>query len=244
MHIAMTDSEDKDAFALASTYIDSRYFTLTVMFGCSRDQVERVSELLHNAEDGVTHPLLMLGIVGELQLGRLKDRVDEQVLACFRATRQFQYLYRRRAASHRHKHRSIPDVPSKIISDVCKHRNGSNRVEQEIKTVKRQLLKALPPLIRSFIDSGEIANDRDDRNDKSNNRKGLRDSNPSIDSDGEEEQKDDEVTFMFAERFADIFGHFEDCITECRLAVEDMSFTTDVVRTTTFSIRHPLFVTT
>jgi hypothetical protein len=39
----------------------------------------------------------------------------------------------------------------------------------------------------------------------------------------------EEVTQMFADRFSDILGRFEGLIAECKIIVEEMSFTADIV---------------
>ncbi|PMD48055.1 hypothetical protein L207DRAFT_559805 [Hyaloscypha variabilis F] len=222
MHIAMTSSLGPNNFAIASTHVERVHLTLAIMIGCSKGQIKRVQELVQGSEDAIRHPLLMLGICAELLLDRLKELVSDAVTKGLETTRNYIYLYTLEATrddttrpnAYQHK----GDVTWDLINQVRARRDQSRRVEEEVKTTKRQLSKALPPALGSLIDRSENNDYTDNKDDRKKN-----DSVHELD-------QDDEVTNMFTERFADIFDQFDILIAECRISVEDMSFSADMIR--------------
>ncbi|KAI7786950.1 uncharacterized protein LA080_001742 [Diaporthe eres] len=65
-------------FALAATHIESRRFTYAVMVGCSNDQISKVRRLVKEWEEGAKHPLMMLGVCAELHLQRVEALVSKR----------------------------------------------------------------------------------------------------------------------------------------------------------------------
>jgi hypothetical protein len=231
MHIATTSALGPDTFALASTHIDCANLTLAIMIGCSVKQIKRVEDLLRRSEDAIKHPLLMLGICAELQLDRLKKLVTEKVTECLETTRGLAATRREEAEQSRDAHTPKVEITWDIINRVRTCRDESKRAEEEVKATKRQLSKALPPAFGSFVDRSENheSNDSNDNNKKS----GKARSNSNLTSSSTTEpdlDTGDELTNMFTERFADIFAQFEGLIADCRISVEEMSFTADIVR--------------
>jgi hypothetical protein len=216
----MTAPLGSGAFAMASTHIDCKNLTLAIMIGCTRKQIDRVCELLENAEDAIRHPLLTLGICAELHLDRLKGLVNDKVTKCLRTTLDL-------AKTHRHQ------ITWEIIDQVRTRRDESKRAEEEVKATKRQLLKALPPAVSSFIEQNASLDDNEEEASTKKPSHNRTNSNFTAASGfGSELDTADQVTNMFSERFADIFAQMEGLVAECRISVEEMSFTADIVSST------------
>jgi hypothetical protein len=82
----------------------------------------------------------------------------------------------------------------------------------------------------SLIDRSENNDYNDNKDDTKKIGKSHRNSSATNVSDSVHELDIyDEVTNMFTERFADIFDQFDILIAECRISVEDMSFSADMV---------------
>ncbi|KAH7311314.1 hypothetical protein B0I35DRAFT_63030 [Stachybotrys elegans] len=151
MHTFMTSSELKNNFAVSSSHFDPRCLSLSVVLGASKDQVDRVEELL-NASDGVIgHPYLMLGICAELVLFWLQDNVEATVDECIRTTRKMSTEARNFGDGT-----ELPDWD--LINQVRFNRTRSHQVEEEVKTTKRYLSKILP---RRAPDDNVIETDLD-----------------------------------------------------------------------------------
>ncbi|KAK1829013.1 hypothetical protein QBC39DRAFT_357823 [Podospora conica] len=65
--------------ALTVTYFPSRRLTFAVLFGCSREQEKMVISRLKKAGDDVAHPMLLPGIVAELERKRQFDVVEDMI---------------------------------------------------------------------------------------------------------------------------------------------------------------------
>lgn len=80
MQTATTNPEDghEHDFALAATHIESRRFTYAVMVGCSHEQIRKVTRLVKEWEEGAKHPLMMLGVCAELHLQRVEALVSKR----------------------------------------------------------------------------------------------------------------------------------------------------------------------
>jgi hypothetical protein len=63
--------------AAAVTHFPTRKLTFAVVFGCSREQEKTVISRLKTAGEDVTHPMLLPGIVAELERKRQLDAVDD-----------------------------------------------------------------------------------------------------------------------------------------------------------------------
>lgn len=153
MHISMTSEAQfgLESFALASTYIESRNLTLSILFGCSSERITRVHNLLLGAESAIKHPYLMLGVSAELQLARLQDLVWDKARKCLETTRMLEATMQDQSATQ---NASSPEseITWDLIDRVCRNRDELQRAEEEVKATKRQLSKALPPALRSSID--------------------------------------------------------------------------------------------
>ena len=220
MQIAMTSPQSHDDFALASTHFENAKLTLAIMIGCSMEQIRKVHRLIESAEDCITHPFLMLGICGELHLDRLKKLVSDRVTECNEIIRELERLQKK---GHDAQKPIELKVVSSLIAKFRERRVKCKRAEEEVKTTKRQLFKALPPKLRTLLTSTEPSGDDND------NEIGPEDSTGESMNGSELEDTDTVVANMFAERFMDIFSHFEGLIADCRIGVEEMSSTAEEV---------------
>ena len=116
------------------------------------------------------------------------------------------------------------EISSDLISLVRTTRDESKRAEEEVNATKRQLWKALPPALRS--PGGGLESQDDDSASAGDNNGGSRTGKSEADV---TDNREKEVIDMFKERFADIFSYFEGLMADCRISVEEMSFTADVV---------------
>ncbi|KAI8631706.1 hypothetical protein F5Y19DRAFT_402314 [Xylariaceae sp. FL1651] len=231
MHVVMSNAQGPDAFAVASTHFENAKLTLAIMIGCSVKQMKRVKKLLEGSEDGITHPLLMLGICAELQLERLKNIVNDKVKKCETTTRKLEASRLGGTAQ---------EITWDLINEVRSSRDEIKRAEEEVKATKRQLTKALPPTLSSMlsrlnVNAGNgVGNDDqdDDAVDAGNamDRGRTSGGNHDLNSSDEEPDELEEITSMFSERFAEIFAQFEGLVAECRINMEEMSFTADIIR--------------
>jgi hypothetical protein len=229
MHIAMSSAIGPNNFAIASTHVERKHLTLGIMIGCSQQQIKRVHELVEGSEDAIKHPLLMLGICAELQLDRLKELVLYTVTEGLKTTRAVEAVGDDTPKSDPQQHGG--EITRSLINQVRACRYKSKRAEEEVRATKRQLSKALPPALGSLIDRSGNNDGKEDKEDKTMTGKDRSNSNATNQSTSaiSELDRNDEVTNMFTERFADIFSQFEGLIADCLISVEEMSFAADMV---------------
>ncbi|KAI8958129.1 hypothetical protein F5Y11DRAFT_53897 [Daldinia sp. FL1419] len=69
-------SEWPDDIALSSTYLCLKRLSLSVFYGCNKDQSLAIQTRLEEAGDAIYHPMLTPGILVELDRHRVTERVD------------------------------------------------------------------------------------------------------------------------------------------------------------------------
>ncbi|KAI0849269.1 hypothetical protein F5Y00DRAFT_261739 [Daldinia vernicosa] len=204
MHTAVTNPDfDENSFAMAGTHFDRKNTTLGVMFSCSDSQIYRIKGLVNTWKDAIGHPLLMLGIYAELQLDRLVTMVNKRY-------DEYQKL--------------MDDVESEAANDakdrfswktirtVRLNREESKKVEEEVEATKLQLSKACSSALKTLqTQREEELKDESLREDESLMKKA-------------------EITNLFLERFNDIVTRLDGLSARCRVIVEGISFTTDIIR--------------
>ncbi|KAK0746654.1 hypothetical protein B0T18DRAFT_412099 [Schizothecium vesticola] len=72
-----TSNARPNDLAVAVTHFPTRRLTFAVVFGCSREQEKTVISRLEKAGGDVAHPMLLPGIVAELERKRQFDAVDD-----------------------------------------------------------------------------------------------------------------------------------------------------------------------
>jgi hypothetical protein len=257
MHTAMTNQDDPQAFAMAATYIESRKLTLAVMVGCSDDQIKDVKDLVGGWRDAMSHPLLMLGVCAELELNRLEDRVGKQTrdyvdlmneIESERATRghdRFSWELIKKVRSIREASKLAEeevDATKSQLEKAC------------VPAIQSVIEKNAPPApSQSKSDKGSVtglaatSSAPKSRGDSGATTPSASSSaatpvatTPSSSktephSDGivttSADSSDDltEITGLFRERFNDILSRLDGLSAKCRINVEGISFTTDIV---------------
>lgn len=238
MQTATTNPGDghKYDFALAATHIESRCFTYSVMVGCSSDQIRKVKRLVEEWEEGAKHPLMMLGVCAELHLQRVEALVSK---------RSDEY---KQLMEELDKSRDIKHFHWETIDRVQLVREKSIRVEEEINTTKSQLSKACLSGVKTLLDQyngnadGQIQRSSAVGSQASSSRTVCSQTPPSPAA-GDQTPSGQaapvpvtpnrdtiEVAKLFDERFQDILSRLDGLAAKCRIIVEGISFSTDVIR--------------
>ena len=213
MHTFTINPKSYQAFAVAATHFESCRFTFSIMVGCTDDQISNVKRLVTGWQDASGHPLLMLGICAELELNRLENLIGKQ-------RRDYEKLMEKiedDAVSIRHDRFSW-----ELIKEVRSIRETSKKVEEETETTKLQLSKAILPAIATLSDQynhdGPPAATAAATPAATLPTTIIRQNRETL-----------EITNLFSERFNDILSRFDGLSAKCRIYVEGISFTTDIV---------------
>ncbi|KAJ3578757.1 hypothetical protein NPX13_g1802 [Xylaria arbuscula] len=244
MHVAMTHPRyglpENPAFALAATHFQTRNFTFAIMVGCSARQIRRVKSLVQGWKDAVGHPLLMLGICAELHLERLEGLTVKQANV-------YQNLLK---SVHTNAIGKNDDKFSwRLIEEVRDAREEGKKVEAEVNTTRLQLSNAVSSSICKLLAQydTELKPSNDTYSELTRDRKGKSvdrstassGSTATFNGDGASGTTADpqhelelkiETTHLFEERFNDILSRLDRLSAECRISVEGISFTTDIIR--------------
>ncbi|KAI1352589.1 hypothetical protein F5Y01DRAFT_324285 [Xylaria sp. FL0043] len=238
MHVAMTRPRYSlpgyHAFALAATHFQTQNATFAIMVGCSEDQIDKIESLVRGWGDAVGHPLLMLGICAELHLDRLEELTIKQDII-------YQNLL------SRVKDNATSDSNDKfsweLIEEVRHAREEAKRVEVEVDTTKLQLSNAVTSSVSKLLAQYKtLYNDSTERiNIMAADPKGKSPAHSSMSSNcsdtgstitklQRELELKIETTHLFEERFNDILSRLDGLSAQCRISVEGISFTTDIIR--------------
>jgi hypothetical protein len=212
MHTFTINAKSHQAFAVAATHFDSCRFTFSIMVGCTDDQISNVKRLVAGWQDASGHPLLMLGICAELELNRLENLIGKQRLAYENLMEKIEDD----AVGIGHDRFSW-----KLIKEVRSIRDESKKVEEETETTKLQLSKAILPGIATLLDQYS-----DDGTMNSVENLGAR---PPATVGPQNRETFVEITNLFSERFNDILSRINGLSAKCKIYVEGISFTTDIV---------------
>lgn len=239
MHTATTNPGDghEYGFALAATHIESRCFTYAIMVGCSSDQIRKVKRLVSEWEEGAKHPLMMLGVCAELHLQRVEALVSER-------SEQYKALLEELDG-----HRGTKQFHWETIDRVQSVRDKSIKVEVEINTTRSQLSKACLSGVKTLLDQyngnadGQLRCSPGVGSQASSSRTVCSQTPPSPAAGDHTPSgqattapvtpnKDEaiEVTNLFEERFQDILSRLDRLAAECRIGVERITFSTEVIR--------------
>ncbi|TGJ87103.1 hypothetical protein E0Z10_g1707 [Xylaria hypoxylon] len=244
MHVAMTrrrySPREYPAFALAATHFQTQNITFAIMVGCSEQQIGKVESLVQGWGDAVGHPLLMLGICAELHLDRLESLTIQQ-----------DSIYRNLLNSVQANATSDSNdkFSWELIKEVRNAREESKRVEAEVNTTRLQLSNAVSSSISKLLAQYEAQYDTSRR--QNNNTSGrmsadmkgkstahylssslsdISDTDSMVAKLQREWELKTETTHLFEERFNDILSRLDGLSAQCRISVEGISFTTDIIR--------------
>ncbi|KAI0530253.1 hypothetical protein GGR58DRAFT_518626 [Xylaria digitata] len=243
MHVAMTRPPEKaldldyDAFALAATHFQTQNTTFAIMVGCSKDQIDKVKSLVQGWKDAVGHPLLMLVICAELHLDRLDGLITEREGAYRKLLNDVQA----NATSNNNDKFSW-----ELIEEVRSTREKGLRIEAEVNTTRLQLSNAVSSSISKLL--AHYRAEYGDSPEQSDNASRYLSADPKgkspiysissdindTDSTADELQRERdqklETLHLFEERFNDILSRLDGLSAQCRISVEGISFTTDIIR--------------
>ncbi|KAH9897538.1 hypothetical protein F4778DRAFT_239029 [Xylariomycetidae sp. FL2044] len=203
MHVSTTHVLDYGAgkFAVAATHDTATNHTLAIVLGSSTALRHKMMALLLDSGHAIHHPCLLLGTCAELHLEHLNLLVRIKQDDCVDLTDR---LERDLDAATRNGS-TDEGITKGLISDIGLRLGETLDVEHEVKATRRRLENVLPPEWRS----------------------GQCTTNPEGTSSGEARQ---DVDHQFQQRFADIFADLDDLTETCRIAIEDLSFMTNVIR--------------
>ncbi|KAI1179651.1 hypothetical protein F4777DRAFT_600438 [Nemania sp. FL0916] len=207
MQVGTTTPAATEGYAFASTHFESQRFTYAIMVGCSVAQIDKVRKLLSSFEDSSKHPLLMLGIFAELELRRLEELVSRQ-------KGSYNYLIKRLEGQQGGT--STSRFSWDVVRDVLETRDEFQSAEAEIEAAKRQMENGC---IRQVDELWE-------RYQKKKKKPQEEGNTPS----DEAEERLNEVTRLFSERFHDILLRLEGLGAQCRLRAENISTRTELIR--------------
>lgn len=200
MTVGTSSFREPNGFALGSTYFPSRRFTCAIIVGCTDDQVEDVKRLIASSKASSQHPLLMLGIFAELDLSRLKNLVY---------TSETEYADLSRTIEiERYKPPNMPKFGLDIIQAIATNREHFQTAQQEIESVRLQLER---------VSTRQI-------------NEALREKWPDGDNpDGETRKQNLEFTQRLSDRLEDIINRLDGFSAQCRVFVDGISFSTELV---------------
>lgn len=202
------------------------------MVGCTDDQINNVKRLVAGWQDASGHPLLMLGICAELELNRLENLIGKQR----RAYENLMEKIEDNGVSIGHDRFSW-----ELIKEVRSIRDESKTVEEETETTKLQLSKAILPGIATLL--AQYTNDGTSRGGENLDTRPSAATTPAAATTTptpiairQNRETFVEITNLFSVRFNDILSRFDGLSAKCRIYVEGISFTTDIVSFTSWNI--------
>ncbi|KXX80970.1 hypothetical protein MMYC01_203906 [Madurella mycetomatis] len=229
MYTVNTSVPSGQNFALSATHFENANLTLAVVLGATPRQVDKVDDLLGNAQEAIGHPLLMLGLTAELMLDLLTDPVESMRDRCVKMIRKSQEML------------SITGRKgTEYALQVEAIRSESQWLDEAVKTTKQNLVKALEAYCPG---REENCNDKDEEvtacAESGSTKRGNTVSGD--DASSRRERNKDYVEQKMKMRFHDIFLQLDALITVTRISVQDMSSMSTTVNITRTSLR-PAYV--
>lgn len=186
-----TSTASQDGFAVSTAHFKEANLTLAVVLGATKQQIDRVETLLGNAKEAIGHPLLMLGLSAELMLELLAESIDNMRDSCVTLTRSFRDTLC-----------GTSSLDGDYTTKVEDLRYNTLRLDEEVKTFKESLQKALEFFCPNYKDVSDI-----------DTQKAPTDSDKSQHF----------VKTKIRMRFQDIFSELNSLITLTRISVDEMS---------------------
>jgi hypothetical protein len=187
-----TETTSQRGFAVSTTHFENAKLTLSVVLGATENQVSRVRHLLSEAHEAIGHPLLMLGLTAELLLDLSTEAIEKGRDECVKVTREFRDLWDRTGRPG-----------ADIVMRVENIRSGTTRLDEEVRTSKQMLKKAMefycPDDNQGSTSPGSL----------------------STPFGGEDNAKF--VKAKIRARFQDIFFQLDSLMTKTRVSVQEMS---------------------
>ncbi|KAI0880775.1 uncharacterized protein GGS22DRAFT_80056 [Annulohypoxylon maeteangense] len=200
----MSASLPKD-LALSVTYIPSKDTTFAVIYGCNEEQMQDIEQRINKAGDKTKFPLLMVGLLAELERERLLDEAEDLIDDFTLRSDYFDSESNKIAA----------DISNEKTQEYVSLCFKSRSLMDHIKAVKHQLAKLI-----AEIDNFAIEGKRTRRFHKH----GALMKNKVLDI-------IDECEFhrhatLMKKRVLDIIDEYDVKINECKMIVEDTTLAT------------------
>jgi hypothetical protein len=193
--------------ALSATHLYDIGLTVAVIYGCNDKQTKNIVRRLQNSGETVRYPLLIAGIFTELERERLLDSVEEVV---------DRFLLRTEAlGSKTRSWGQMLNCQGEKIGDLLQLYNDSRNLAKGLGDVKSQLLKLLEHIqeLESFPRS-------------SNHCGGVANQVPEID---EQKRRIKQTGSRMRERLLEISEEYDRKIDDCKMVMEDLTVTTQLV---------------
>jgi hypothetical protein len=196
-----------DDLALSATYLYDIGLTVAVIYGCNDKQTKNIVRRLQNSGEAVSYPLLIVGIFTELERERLLDSVEELV---------DRFLLRTEALSSKTRSwRQILNCQGENIGDLLQLYNDSRNLAKGLGDVKAQLLKLLEHI--QELESFPRPN---------NHCVEFENQVPEID---QQRRKIKQTGSRMHERLLEISEEYDRKIDDCKMVMEDLTVTTQLV---------------
>jgi len=198
----------RDDLALSATHLCDIGLTVAVIYGCNDQQTKNIIHRLQNSGDAVSHPLLIAGIFAELERERPLNCAEELV---------DRFLLRTEALSNETRGwRQILNCQGEKISDLLQLYNDSRNLVKGLGAVKAQLLKMIDHT--QELESFRGQNSHDGR---SENRM------PKVER--QRGRRIKQIGSRMRERLLEISEEYDCKMDDCRMVMEDLTVTTQLV---------------
>jgi hypothetical protein len=196
-----------DDLALSATYLYDIGLTVAVIYGCNDKQTKNIVHRIQNSGEAVSYPLLIAGIFAELDRERLLESVEKLVdrfLLCTEAL-----------SSKTRSWRQILNYHGEKIGDLLQLYNDSRNLAKGLGDVKTQLLKLLEHIqeLESFPRPNAHCGNFEDQV-------------PEIDG---QRKRIKQTGSRMRERLLEISEEYDRKIDDCKMVMEDLTVTTQLV---------------
>jgi ribosomal protein S15P/S13E len=194
--------------ALSATHLCDIGLTVAVIFGCNDQQMKNIMHRLQNSGDAVSHPLLIAGIFAELERERLLNRVEGLV---------DQFLLRTESLCNETRSwRQILNCQGEKTSDLLQLYNDSRNLVKGLGAVKAQLSKMI-----DHIQELESFRGQNSHDEKSENR--------MLKAERQRRRRIKKIGGRIRERLLEISEEYNRKIDDCKMVMEDLTVTTQMV---------------
>jgi len=203
--------------ALSATHLCDNGLTFAVIYGCSDQQTKNIIHRLQNSGDAVSHPLLIAGIFAELERERLLNRVEGLV---------DRFLLRTEALCNETRSwRQVLNCQGEKTSDLLQLYNDSRNLVKGLGAVKAQLSKMIDHI--QELESFRGYNSHDE---KSVTRMSK--------VERQRRRRIKHIGSRMRERLLEISEEYDRKIDDCRMVMEDLTVTTQMVCVSYTLYRH------
>jgi hypothetical protein len=210
----------RDDLALSATHLCNNGLTFAVIYGCNEQQTKNIIHRLQNSGDAVSYPLLIAGIFAELERERLLHRVEGLV---------DRFLLRTEALCNETRSwRQILNCQGEKTSDLLQLYNDSRNMVKGLGAVKAQLSKMI-----DHIQELESFRGQNSHDEKFENRRSK------VERQRRRRRRMKQIGSRMRERLLEISEEYDRKIDDCRMVMEDLTVTTQMVCVSYTPYWHP-----